>query len=148
MTLPYLKLTGLLSQLQIDYTIQLLSPILTGAASSVEVTPQATDAYNTKIHKRLAHSVFVSCVSWYRTGPKGDGKVFTIFPGSGVLFWWWLRSVNWGHYIVKRTSSEGWDGESGETISSRLSVALVGVAVVMWVMLNHAELFEIVSRVG
>ncbi|KAF8896192.1 hypothetical protein BD779DRAFT_1668027 [Infundibulicybe gibba] len=85
-------------ELQIDYIIQLIKPILKGQSSSFEVTHEATDAYNEKIHARLARSVFTQCASWYRVG--GVGKVASIFPGPGMLYWWWLRRPNWQHYIA------------------------------------------------
>ncbi|KAK0455286.1 FAD/NAD-P-binding domain-containing protein [Desarmillaria tabescens] len=90
-------------EVQINYILQLLKPILEGHVSSINVTDEATDAYNEKIHARLAKSVFVDCVSWYRKG--SDGKVTSIFPGSGFLFWWWLRKVDWSHYKVTALGS-------------------------------------------
>ncbi|TFK64156.1 FAD/NAD(P)-binding domain-containing protein [Pluteus cervinus] len=83
-------------EVQIDYILKLISPLLDGKVSSLEVKPAATDAYNEKIQARLSRSVFLQCISWYRRG--GEGKVTSIFPGPGYLFWWWLRTPNWSHY--------------------------------------------------
>ncbi|KAF8143756.1 hypothetical protein K438DRAFT_2104117 [Mycena galopus ATCC 62051] len=92
-------------ELQIGYIIQLVKPILDGLVSSVTVTPRATDAYNDLIHKRLSRSVFMDCVSWYRTGG-GEGKVSSIFPGPMFLFGWWVRRPKWEDYNVKATTNE------------------------------------------
>lgn len=83
-------------EVQVAYTLQLIKPILDGTISSVQVNEDATDAYNDKIHARLAKSVYVDCVSWYRKGR--DGKVSSIFPGAATLFWWWLRRPNLSHF--------------------------------------------------
>lgn len=50
-------------EVQIGYILQLIKPILQGHVSSINVTDEATDAYNEKIHARLAESVFVDCIS-------------------------------------------------------------------------------------
>jgi hypothetical protein len=73
--------------------------------STFTVTPRATDAYNEVIHARLARSVFVECVSWYRTG--GEGKVSSIFPGPMMLYGWWMREPRWSDYKVQATAK--WD---------------------------------------
>ncbi|KAJ7612203.1 hypothetical protein FB45DRAFT_760076, partial [Roridomyces roridus] len=86
-------------EIQINYILQFIKPILSGLVSSFAVTTSATDAYNTLIHERLARSVFVDCVSWYRTG--GEGKVSSIFPGPMALYASWLRKPRWGDYIVE-----------------------------------------------
>jgi cation diffusion facilitator CzcD-associated flavoprotein CzcO len=92
-------------ELQIDYIIQLVKPILDGLVSSMTVTPRATDAYNDLIHKRLSRSVFMDCISWYRTGG-GEGKVSSIFPGPMFLFGWWIRRPKWEDYNVKAATNQ------------------------------------------
>ncbi|KAF8888350.1 hypothetical protein BD779DRAFT_1672411 [Infundibulicybe gibba] len=85
-------------EVQVNYIIKLIKPILKGDVSSFEVTSKATDVYNDMIQKRLSKSVFVSCLSWYRTG--GDGRITSIFPGASTQFWWWLRRPVWSHYTA------------------------------------------------
>ncbi|KAF8143749.1 FAD/NAD-binding domain-containing protein [Mycena galopus ATCC 62051] len=92
-------------ELQIGYIIQLVKPILDGLVSSMTVTTRATDAYNDLLDKRLSRSVFMDCVSWYRTGG-GEGKVSSIFPGPMFLFGWWVRRPKWEDYNVKATTNE------------------------------------------
>jgi hypothetical protein len=84
----------------------LLKPVLDGFVSSFEVTAEATDAYNDKLHARLARSVFAHCTSWYRVG--GKGKVSAIFPWPTALLWWWSRRPIWDHYKV--VGAERWLG--------------------------------------
>ncbi|KAF8192398.1 hypothetical protein K438DRAFT_1906902 [Mycena galopus ATCC 62051] len=95
----------LTEELQIDYILQLIKPILGGLVSSLTVTPRATDAYNDLIQARLSQSVWVECFSWYRTGG-GKGRVSSNFPGPMLLFGWWLRRPRWEDYNVKATSSQ------------------------------------------
>ncbi|KAJ7290271.1 hypothetical protein C8J57DRAFT_1164511 [Mycena rebaudengoi] len=91
------------TECQIDYIIKCIKPILAGQVKTIEVTHKATDAYNDKIHARLARSVHVDCQSWYRTD---GGKVSSIFPGPGTLFWLWTLRPKWSDYKVNATS--GW----------------------------------------
>ncbi|KAJ7684224.1 hypothetical protein DFH06DRAFT_1155057 [Mycena polygramma] len=94
----------LTEEMQIDYILQFVKPILDGLVSTFDVTTRATDAYNDLIHARLARSVFVECVSWYRSG--GEGKVTSIFPGPMFLYGWWVRQAKWEDYNVKATSDQ------------------------------------------
>ncbi|KAF7297438.1 hypothetical protein MIND_00977400 [Mycena indigotica] len=87
----------LTEEIQINYILKLVKPILAGLVKTFTVTSRATDAYNELIHARLARSVFVGCVSWYRTA-NGEGKVSSIFPGPMALYAWWLRRPVWEHY--------------------------------------------------
>jgi hypothetical protein len=95
---------------QVDYTLQLIKPVIEGTTSSFEVKAEATDAYNDVIYSRLSHFVYTQCVSWYRAG--GDGKVSGIFPGPLTLFWWWLRTPIWKDYravgAARRTKQRWW----------------------------------------
>ncbi|KDQ34175.1 hypothetical protein PLEOSDRAFT_1110870 [Pleurotus ostreatus PC15] len=87
-------------ELQVNYCLALIAPVLSGNATAFEVTPDATNAYNEKIQARLSRSVFLHCNSWYRKG--GDGIISSIFPGSQTRQWWWLRAPVWKHYRVTR----------------------------------------------
>ncbi|KAF7359016.1 hypothetical protein MSAN_01242300 [Mycena sanguinolenta] len=92
----------LFEELQIDYILKFVKPILDGAVSTFEVSSEATDQYNNWIHTRLSRSVHMSCVSWYRVG--GTGKISSIFPGSGTLFWWCTRTPRWSDYKISEKS--------------------------------------------
>lgn len=76
----------------------MIKPVLSKQVSAFNVKHAPTDEYNEKIHARLGKSVFMGCSSWYRRG--GNGKVSSIFPGAGSVFYLWLRRVNWSDYEV------------------------------------------------
>jgi hypothetical protein len=95
------------SPTQINYILKFIKPIVRGLVSTFEVTTGATDAYNEFIHARLARSVFIGCLSWYRSG--GDGKVSSIFPGTMMLYAWWMRRPRWSDYRIKATNQ--WERE-------------------------------------
>lgn len=86
------------------YILKFVKPIVDGLVSSFEVTTEATDAYNNLIQRRLERSVFVECLSWYRTD--GEGKVSSIFPGPMLLYGWWVRRPRWSDYIVKAKTAQ------------------------------------------
>ncbi|KAJ7689781.1 hypothetical protein B0H17DRAFT_1291851 [Mycena rosella] len=94
-------------ELQVNYILKFVKPILSGVVSSFEVTPAATDRYNERIQDMLSRSVHVACSSWYRTG--GDGPISSIFPGPGILFWWWTRRPRWSDYRVDAASGQRWN---------------------------------------
>ncbi|KAF7360682.1 hypothetical protein MVEN_00800000 [Mycena venus] len=94
----------LTEELQIGYIIKFVKPILDGLVATFSVKARATDAYNEIIQARLARSVWVKCISWYRAG--GEGKVSSIFPGPMFLFAWWLRQPRWDDYTMKATSEK------------------------------------------
>ncbi|KAJ6548132.1 hypothetical protein DFH09DRAFT_628944 [Mycena vulgaris] len=85
-------------EVQVEYIIQMIKPVVAGDILSAEVTTGATDAYNRDIQTRLTGFVWSKCFSWYRTG--NMGKIHGLFPGPMVLFWWWLRRPNWSHYKI------------------------------------------------
>ena len=67
------------NEMQVNYIMQLIQPIIEADAVSIEVTQEAANAYDAKIQKRLSNSVYVDCSSWYRVG--GTGKITNAFPG-------------------------------------------------------------------
>ncbi|KAJ7684236.1 hypothetical protein DFH06DRAFT_1462606 [Mycena polygramma] len=85
-------------EVQVQYILQMIKPIIAGHILSMEVTAEATDKYNRKIQSRLSGFCWSKCFSWYRTG--NTGKVHGVFPGSMILFWWWMRRPDWTHYKV------------------------------------------------
>ncbi|KDQ34170.1 hypothetical protein PLEOSDRAFT_1031458 [Pleurotus ostreatus PC15] len=128
-------------ELQIDYCLALIAPVLADKAKSFEVTPEATDSYNENIQARLARSVFVHCNSWYRKG--GDGIISSIFPGSQTRFWWWLRAPVWCHYRVVTPKSHVHDSyviggdvwkqqqKQGQRFGTTVGVIMYGGALVL-----------------
>ncbi|EKM83294.1 hypothetical protein AGABI1DRAFT_111719, partial [Agaricus bisporus var. burnettii JB137-S8] len=113
------------NECQADYIIQLITPIIQRKVVTVEAKPEATDTYNEKIQKRLSASVFTGCHSWYRVG--GTGKITNIFPGPTILFWLWLRKVNWDDYTG--LGLEGWIER--RRISRRKKILTLALAVIL-----------------
>ncbi|KAG6902861.1 hypothetical protein C0995_010746 [Termitomyces sp. Mi166 len=91
-------------EVQINYSLALIKPILDGRLSVVDAKHEATDRYNEVVQKKLSGSVFVGCNSWYRLS--GTGKINTMFPGSAAHFWWWLRRPVWTDYEVTVARSD------------------------------------------
>ncbi|KAJ7758295.1 hypothetical protein B0H16DRAFT_649863 [Mycena metata] len=120
-------------EIQAEYIIQLIQPILTGDISSLEVTIEATDAYNRHIQAKLAGFVWSKCSSWYRTG--GNGKIYATFPGPMTLFWWWLRRPNWDHYTFN--SAAGWKPQ--RAVLGPYSIVLLGC--LTWVVVAVSYLW-------
>ncbi|KAF8636867.1 hypothetical protein AX16_010925 [Volvariella volvacea WC 439] len=122
-------------EVQSDYLIQLIKPVLDGAISSVDVTTTATEEYNDKIQRQMQNTVYIRCNSWYRKG--GNGKVTSAFPGSAIKYWWWLRKPNWNHYAIYGQDGKevGWKtirDEKSNSVSYSLGclvVAAVGVLI-------------------
>ncbi|KAJ6566991.1 hypothetical protein B0H19DRAFT_1258157 [Mycena capillaripes] len=85
-------------EVQVQYIIQMIKPVISGNILSMEVTAEATDTYNREIQRRLSGFIWAKCFSWYRTG--NNGKIHGLFPGSMILYWWWMRHPNWNHYKV------------------------------------------------
>ncbi|OBZ66829.1 Baeyer-Villiger monooxygenase [Grifola frondosa] len=83
-------------EVQINYIMQLIKPLLNGSVASLEVTAEASDAYNDKIQARLAGSMYTYCTSWYLAD--GTKKIVAPFPGPLILFWWLLRRPVWQDY--------------------------------------------------
>ncbi|KAH8833073.1 hypothetical protein DL96DRAFT_705710 [Flagelloscypha sp. PMI_526] len=94
-----------LEECQMTHILQCLDKLLFKMPTLValSVSQEATDRYNVWLQTRLRKGVFYSCDSWYRVN--GVGKVTSIFPGSGTLFWWMTRQVKWEDYSLLLKSS-------------------------------------------
>jgi len=92
-------------EVQINYAIQLIKPIIARKAQSFTVRDGPTDAYNASIQERIGDSVFTACASYYRSSV--SGKNVAIFPGPLVQFWWWLLSPRWADY--QAVGAEKWE---------------------------------------
>jgi hypothetical protein len=82
-------------ELQINFVIQLLRPILEGKAQSFEITEEATDKYNEWLQARLQQSVWTDCISYYQAGRDNKTRIIGTFPGPVSLFWWICRRPDW-----------------------------------------------------
>ncbi|KAJ7765587.1 hypothetical protein B0H16DRAFT_1523576 [Mycena metata] len=121
-------------EVQVQYILQLIKPVLAGDILSMEVTAEAADTYNRDIQNRLSGCVWSNCVSWYKTG--NTGKIHALFPGYMTLFWWWTRRPNWSHYKVVTVGR--WEprhpfrGAIGAALWGGAGMGLAGVAYLAW----------------
>ncbi|PPQ99174.1 hypothetical protein CVT24_009265 [Panaeolus cyanescens] len=115
------------NEVQINYILQLIKPILERKISSIEVEEKATDEYDAKIQKRLSKSVFTQCLSWYRVGQ--TGKITNAFPGSGTTFWLWLRKPDWSHYRSASTTAQAQNWLKKAQQKQKVISALVKIAI-------------------
>src|SRR5258708_3432262 len=113
---------------QIQHTMQLIKPILTGAVRSVTVRAEASSKYNSWMQKRLARTVWNFCNSYYRRESAG-GKIFVVFPGPVSLFWWLARRPRYADYEV--VGGERWQG--GERARQGIWIALILAGIVIGV---------------
>ncbi|KAG6830865.1 hypothetical protein H0H92_014230 [Tricholoma furcatifolium] len=112
-------------EVQINYSLDLIKPILEGKARSIDVKHAATDRWNEDLQARLSRSVFNSGCShsWYRVN--GTGKINTMFPGSAAEFWWCLWRPNWRDYEVM--GGDAGTGKGSEFV--KMSILGLGIAV-------------------
>ncbi|KAJ3483526.1 hypothetical protein NLI96_g6248 [Meripilus lineatus] len=83
-------------EVQINYIMQFVKPIVKQLASSFEITTRANDEFNSAIQKKLSKSIWSNCLSWYRFGH--TGKIITQWPGTMTEYWWNMRTPIWSHY--------------------------------------------------
>ncbi|KAH9920185.1 hypothetical protein B0H21DRAFT_767740 [Amylocystis lapponica] len=105
------------TEIQINYAMHLIAPVIAGLASSFEVTASACDAYNARLARRFQGSPLIHphCVSWFRVG--GTGKNFSIFPWPTGMYWWMLRSPKWEDYVA--VGAELWERARRRTMVRR-----------------------------
>ncbi|KAG9077823.1 hypothetical protein FRC06_008685 [Ceratobasidium sp. 370] len=86
-------------EVQVNYAIQLIRPIIQGKAKSFVPKIDATRAYNVHLQDQLNRTVWNGgCVSWYRAGQNQQGKLFTVWPGTLAYQWWVMRKPIWADY--------------------------------------------------
>ncbi|KAI0306342.1 hypothetical protein B0F90DRAFT_1689116 [Multifurca ochricompacta] len=116
-----------IEEVQIQHTMQLIQPILTGSVRSYMVREKASAKYNSWVQTRLARTVWAFCDSYYRR-EGANGKIIAIFPGSVTLFWWLVRFPRYSDYEI--VGKEGWEG-TRRWWMKRLLFLLLGVFVVV-----------------
>ncbi|KAH0827152.1 hypothetical protein J3R83DRAFT_4842 [Lanmaoa asiatica] len=98
-------------ELQIDYILKLIKPIIAGKFKALKVREEATKRYNAWIGKRMENTIFLSCFSYYRGDDRKGTRNITTFPGMLTLYWWKLRWPRWADYEVLQEG--GWVGVGG-----------------------------------
>ncbi|KDN40460.1 hypothetical protein RSAG8_08080, partial [Rhizoctonia solani AG-8 WAC10335] len=74
-------------EVQINYAMQLIKPVIRGQAKSFVPKARATQAYNDYLQEELKHTVWTSCISWYHAGENRRGKLMT-WPATQTYMWW------------------------------------------------------------
>jgi len=85
---------------QIAYVLDAIRILRTRSLKSLEVQQHVSDAFNRRVQRRLARSVWVTggCGSWYKTK---QGKVTTLWPGFTFEFRWRTRRFDVHNYAVE-----------------------------------------------
>ncbi|KAF8604479.1 FAD/NAD(P)-binding domain-containing protein [Ceratobasidium sp. AG-I] len=93
-------------EIQINYAMQLIEPVLRGKAKSFVPKVDATRAYNEFIQDELKRTVWTGCISWYHAGNTRQGKLTANWPGTLTYMWWMLRKPIWADY--ETIGGESW----------------------------------------
>lgn len=119
-------------EVQVNYSLQLMKPIIFDGVASFEPTSSATDAYNDYIQSRISNSVWTQCTSWYRSG--AEGKIYSTFPGPLAEFWLWCRTPRWGDYLFEGEGIKWWERRRKMRTVARTLGQLMTIVGVAWVL--------------
>jgi cation diffusion facilitator CzcD-associated flavoprotein CzcO len=87
---------------QVAYVVDAVKRMRARGLASVEVRPDAQAAYNARLQRRLAKTVWASgCMSWYLTR---TGKNTTLWPGFTFEFRWKTRRFDAAAYDERALS--------------------------------------------
>lgn len=81
---------------QVKYILQAIKATCDSGARSVEAKPEAADAYDAKLQKDLAGTVWAGhCSSWYQGE---DGRIYTLWPWSTMRYMKDMKRFNSSDY--------------------------------------------------
>jgi len=126
-------------EVQIQHTMQLIKPILTGAVRSFAVRERASSKYNSWMQKQLAGTVWNFCNSYYRR-ESAKGKIFATFPGPVSLFWWLARRPRYSDYEI--VGGERWQRAERRREDIWTALKLIGIMIAvgkLWEGLHHSS---------
>ncbi|KAA1469509.1 FAD/NAD(P)-binding domain-containing protein [Dentipellis sp. KUC8613] len=144
-----------MEEVQIQYAMELLKPVIQGKAKSFEVRQDVTARYDAWLQNRIMLSVWNQCHSYYR-GDGKDGKNVVLFPGPVSLMWWLARKVDWRKYkavgdekfrqqrrrakvakygllLVLLASGVAWSGHGDEVIALSKNAGEFAQGLVQWI---------------
>lgn len=85
---------------QVRYILQCLGWLLRGGAGEIDVKPDVQRAFNDRLQKDMARTVWQSgCRSWYLNE---NGTNSTIWPGFTLSYWWRTRRARKADFAVER----------------------------------------------
>jgi cation diffusion facilitator CzcD-associated flavoprotein CzcO len=84
---------------QMHYLLRAIETVLDAGAASIEVTPEAEEAYTSMIHREMERTVWHDggCTSWYQSR---SGKVVAMFPGFSFSFRRLARRFRPEHHVI------------------------------------------------
>ncbi|KAH7889434.1 hypothetical protein F5I97DRAFT_1994531 [Phlebopus sp. FC_14] len=126
-------------EVQIDYILKLIRPIVDGEVKALHVKPEATTRYNVWIRKRLENTIFLSCFSYYRGDSRAGGRNVATFPGMLTLFWWITRKPRWDDFEVVGGERRG--GRTNTALLER-GILVVLMTVILGIVGGHVTLFN------
>lgn len=85
---------------QLEYVEKAMKAVLNGKHRSIEVTPEAEEAYTTHIHEEMEKTVWKSggCTSWYQSK---SGHVIAMFPGFSFSYRFLASAFKPKHHVFK-----------------------------------------------
>jgi cation diffusion facilitator CzcD-associated flavoprotein CzcO len=83
---------------QMEYLVRAIGAVLDADAASVEVRPDAEEAYTTTMHREMEKTVWHDggCTSWYQSR---SGRVIAMFPGFSFSFRRLARRFRPEHHV-------------------------------------------------
>ncbi|MEP6955158.1 MAG: NAD(P)/FAD-dependent oxidoreductase [Solirubrobacteraceae bacterium] len=87
---------------QIAYVLDALRRLSASGANALDVRPEVQRASGAELQRRLRHSVWTSCRSWYRED--GDGRVVNNWPGQMAEYVHLTRRVDPAEYRELRAN--------------------------------------------
>jgi hypothetical protein len=92
---------------QMAYVVDALRRLAATGADALDVRPEVQRASGEELQRRLRHSVWTSCRSWYREG--GDGRVVNNWPGQMAEYVRLTRRLDPTEYRELRATSDAGD---------------------------------------
>ncbi|NEO02856.1 MAG: hypothetical protein F6K50_48285 [Moorea sp. SIO3I7] len=88
----------LMVECQVNYIIGCLNKMLREDWKSLEVKEEAMKRYYQDLWKTMEKRVWTkeNCMSWYQNK---DGRVFALWPGNTIQYWWATRKPIFDDYI-------------------------------------------------
>lgn len=109
-------------EVQAEYVSDIIVKTKQYKTDVVEVKQSVTDKYNEWLDNRLDKSVWGHAKHYFRTDG-GTGRIFTHFPGPGILFWWLFWSVDWNAYTGAEKIARDQRTKKSITIAGVMAVA-------------------------
>jgi 4-hydroxyacetophenone monooxygenase len=88
------------SEFQSHYALDAIHRVLSAGARSIEVTPEAHDAYVERYQNEIGSMVWAHSSIAHSHYKNRQGKVYTLSPWPLDHYWSWTRSLDPTDYVV------------------------------------------------